>query len=321
MRREWLEKDYYQVLGVDRGASPKEISAAYRRLAKQHHPDNNPGDAAAEARFKDISEANAVLSDPEQRKQYDEARELLSHGTFVGGPGGGAQYVRIDDLGDLADIFGGGLFGGLGDLFGTGAERPRGGARGGARGAGRRGPRRGGDIEAEVSLSFHEAVQGTTRALQVEGPEGRRQVTVKIPAGVNDGSRIRLRGQGQPGAQGGPAGDLYVRLHAGSHPVFSRSGRDLKVQVPLAFTEAALGADIAVPTLDGKVTLRVPPGTSSGRTFRVKGKGVAAAEGTGDLLVTVEVTVPKHLSDEARALLEQLRSEEAGHNPRSHLGV
>jgi len=317
VRREWLEKDYYQVLGVDKGASPKEISAAYRRLAKQHHPDNNPGDAAAEARFKDISEANAVLSDPEQRKQYDEARELLSHGTFVGGPGGGAQYVRIDDLGDLADIFGGGLFGGLGDLFGMGGE----GARGRVRPAGRRGPRRGGDIEAEVSLSFHEAVQGATRTLQVEGPEGRRQVTVKIPAGVGDGSRIRLRGQGQPGAQGGAAGDLYVRIHAGSHPLFSRSGRDLKLQVPLTYTEASLGADIAVPTLDGKVTLRVPPGTSSGRTFRVKGKGVATAEGTGDLLVTVEVTVPEHLSDQARSLLEQLRREEEGHNPRAHLGV
>jgi molecular chaperone DnaJ len=320
VRREWLEKDYYQVLGVDRGASAKVITAAYRRLAKQHHPDNNPGDAAAEARFKDISEANTVLSDPEQRKQYDEARELLSQGTFVGGPGGGAQYVRIDDLGNLADLFGGGLFGGLGDLFG-GGEGARAGTRGGGRSAGRRGPRRGGDVETEVSLSFHEAVQGTTRTLAVEGPEGRRQVLVKIPAGVSDGSRIRLRGQGQPGSQGGPSGDLYVRIHAAAHPLFERSGRNLKVQVPLAFTEAALGADIAVPTLDGKVTLRVPPGTSSGRTFRVKGKGVAAAEGTGDLLVTVEVTVPAHLSDEARALLEQLRREEAGQNPRAHLGV
>ena len=316
MRREWLEKDYYQVLGVDKGASQKEISAAYRRLAKKSHPDNNPGDAAAEARFKDVSEANSVLSDPEQRRQYDEARELLSRGTFVGGPGGGAQYVRIDDLGDLADAFGGGLFGGLGDLFGMGGDRPRGG-----RGGARRGPRRGGDVEAEVSLSFHEAVQGATRTLQVQGPEGRRQVVVKVQAGVNDGSRISLRGQGQGGSDGGPAGDLYVRIHAASHPVFARSGRDLKIQVPLAFTEAALGADIAVPTLDGKVTLRVPPGTASGRTFRVKGKGVATAEGTGDLLVTVEVAVPEHLSDQARSLLEQLRHEEAGHNPRAHLGV
>ncbi|MFH1330431.1 MAG: DnaJ C-terminal domain-containing protein [Actinomycetota bacterium] len=314
MRRDWLEKDYYQVLGVDRGASPKEITAAYRRLAKQHHPDNNPGDPAAEARFKDISEANGVLSDPEQRRQYDEAREMFSRGTFVGGPGGGAQYVRIDDLGDLADLFGGGLFGGLGDLFGAGGEPAPG------RGA-RRGPRRGGDIETEMSLSFHESVQGTTRTLTVQGPEGRRRVAVKIPAGVDDGSRIRLRGQGQPGNRGGPAGDLYVRIHAAAHPVFGRSGRDLKVQVPLAFTEAALGADIAVPTLDGKVTLRVPPGTATGRTFRVKGKGVAAADGAGDLLVTVEVTVPDHLSDEARSLLEELRRLEAGHNPRAHLGV
>jgi len=309
VRREWLEKDYYEILGVDRGASEKEITAAYRRLAKKHHPDNNPGDAAAEARFKEVSEANAVLSDAEQRSQYDQAREMFSRGTFVGDPGGGAQYVRIDDLGDLGDLFGGGLFGGLGDLFGAGGRRaqPR--------------SRRGGDVEAEVSLSFHEAVQGTTRTLTVQGPDGRRQVTVKIPAGVNDGARIRLRGQGQPGRQGGTAGDLYVRVHAGSHPLFARSGRDLKVRLPISFTEAALGADITVPTLDSKVTLRVPPGTSSGRTFRVKGKGVAAAEGTGDLLVTVEVAVPKDLSPEARSLLEQLRRAEEGHNPRAHLGV
>ncbi|HSQ36742.1 MAG TPA: DnaJ C-terminal domain-containing protein [Acidimicrobiia bacterium] len=309
MRREWLEKDYYEILGVDRGASEKEITAAYRRLAKKHHPDNNPGDAAAEARFKEVSEANAVLSDAEQRSQYDQAREMFSRGTFVGDPGGGAQYVRIDDLGDLGDLFGGGLFGGLGDLFGAGGRRAQ--------------PRsqRGGDVEAEVSLSFHEAVQGTTRTLTVQGPDGRRQVTVKIPAGVNDGARIRLRGQGQPGRQGGTAGDLYVRVHAGSHPLFARSGRDLKVRLPISFTEAALGADIAVPTLDGKVTLRVPPGTSSGRTFRVKGKGVATGKGTGDLLVTVEVAVPKDLSPEARSLLEQLRRAEEGHNPRAHLGV
>jgi molecular chaperone DnaJ len=309
VRREWLEKDYYQILGVDRGASEKEITAAYRRLAKKHHPDNNPGDAAAEARFKEVSEANAVLSDPEQRSQYDQAREMFARGTFVGDPGGGAQYVRIDDLGNLSDLFGGGLFGGLGDLFGTGGRRPQ------SR------TRRGGDVEAEVSLSFHEAVQGATRTLTVQGPDGRRQVTVKVPAGVSDGARIRLRGQGQPGRQGGPAGDLYVRVHASSHPLFARAGRDLKVRVPISFTEATLGADIAVPTLEGKVTLRVPPGTSSGRTFRVKGKGVATAKGTGDLLVTVQVAVPEDLSPEARSLLEQLRRVEEGRNPRAHLGV
>ena len=309
MRREWLERDFYQILGVDRNATDKEITAAYRRLAKKHHPDNNPGDAAAEARFKDISEANSVLSDPEQRRQYDQAREMFSRGTFVGGPGGGAQYVRIDDLGDLGDLFGGGLFGGLGDLFGQAGRRPQ------SR------PRRGGDVEAEVSLTFHEAVQGATRILTVEGPEGRRQVTVKVPAGVSDGARIRLRGQGRPGVPGASAGDLYVKVHAGSHPVFQRSGRDLKVRVPISYTEAALGADVTVPTLDGKVTLRVPPGTSSGRTFRVTGKGVPTAKGAGDLLVTVEVAVPEDPSPEARALLEQLRQLESGRNPRAHLGV
>jgi molecular chaperone DnaJ len=306
VRREWLERDYYQILGVDRDATEKEITAAYRRLAKKYHPDNNPGDASAEARFKEISEANAVLSDAEQRQQYDQAREMFSRGTFVGGPGGGAQYVRIDDLGDLSDLFGGGLFGGLGDLFGTGRKQ------------GRARPQRGGDVQTEVSLTFHEAIQGTSRVLTMDGGH---QVTVKIPAGVNDGARIRVRGQGLPGGPGAPAGDLYVTIHAGSHPVFQRSGRDLKLRVPISFTEAALGADITVPTLDGKVTLRVPAGTSSGRTFRVSGKGVASAKGTGDLLVTVEVTVPKDLSPQARALLEQLRTAEAGDNPRSHLGV
>jgi molecular chaperone DnaJ len=309
VRRDWLERDFYQILGVDRSATEKEITAAYRRLAKKHHPDNNPGDAAAEARFKEISEANSVLSDPEQRRQYDQAREMFARGTFVGEPGGGAQYVRIDDLGNLGDLFGGGLFGGLGDLFGQAGRRSQ------SR------PRRGGDVETEVSLTFHEAVQGATRILSLEGPEGSRQVTVKVPAGVNDGARIRLRGQGRPGSQGASAGDLYVKVHAGSHPVFQRSGRDLKVRVPISYTEAALGADIAVPTIDGKVTLRVPPGTASGRTFRVTGKGVAAAKGTGDLLVTVEVAVPDDPSPEARTLLEQLRHLEAGHNPRAHLGV
>jgi molecular chaperone DnaJ len=308
VRREWLERDYYKILGVERGASEKEIKSAYRKLAQRYHPDNNPGDAGAEARFKEVSEAHATLSDAEQRRQYDQARDAFARGTFVGDPAGGAQYVRIDDLGDLSDLFGGGLSGGLSDLFG------------GGRGARSR-SRRGGDIETDVSLSFHEAVQGVTRTLPISGRDGHREVTVKIPPGVGDGARIRLAGKGEPGAQGGPAGDLFVRVHAGKHPLFDREGRDLKLRIPISFTEAALGADVTVPTLDGKVTLRVPSGTASGRTFRVTGKGVPTQKGTGDLLVTVDVEVPDELSPQARDLLEQMRNLESQHNPRAHLGV
>ncbi|MCB2223441.1 MAG: J domain-containing protein [Actinobacteria bacterium] len=305
MRREWLEKDYYQTLGVDPGASDKEIKQAYRRLAQQYHPDNNPGDADAEAKFKEVSEAYGTLSHAEDRKQYDAARDAVRRGTFTGGPGGGAQYVRIDDLGDLGDLFGGGMFGGLGDLFGFSGR------------TGRPAPQRGGDREAEVSLTFHEAVSGATKAIEADG----RRVTVKIPPGVEDGARIRVRGKGWPGGAGGPAGDLYVRVHAARHPIFDRSGADLRVEVPVSYTEAALGADVTAPTLDGKVTLRIPPGTPSGKTFRVKGRGIATPKRTGDLLVTVEVQVPDHLDDDARALLERLRDLEAPRNPRAHLGV
>lgn len=306
IRREWLERDYYAVLGVDRTASAKDIKKAYRALAQQHHPDNNPGDAAAEAKFKDVSEAYDVLSDEATRREYDQARDAFARGAYAGAPGGGTQYVRIEDLGDIGDLFGsGGMFSGFGDLFGGGRRA--------------RSPQQGGDLETEVSLSFHEAVEGTTRTLTVDGPGGRREVQVKIPAGVNDGARIRLRGQGRPGANGGPAGDLYVRVHAASHPIFSRSGKDLKLKVPVTVAEAALGATITVPTLAGTVTLKVPAGTQTGTVLRARGKGVDTPQGTGDLLVTVEVRVPEQASGEQRELLERLR--ELDENPRSHLGV
>jgi len=311
VRREWLEKDYYGALGVEKGASEKDIKRAYRKLAQQYHPDNNPGDTDAEARFKEVSEAYRVLSDPEERAHYDQARDAFARGTFVGGPGGGAgaQYVRIDDLGDLGDAFGGGLFGGLGDLFGFGGARRT------------RRPAKGPDLEAGIDLSFHEAIQGVTKTLTVNGPGGRRTVTTKIPAGVNDGARIRLRGRGAPGRDGGEPGDLFVRVHAGRHPIFDRDGKDLKVRLPISYSEAALGATITAPTLEGKVGLKIPPGTPSGKTFRVKGRGVSTPEDTGDLLVTVEIEVPEDLSPESRDLLEQLRAAESDHNPRSHLGV
>ena len=281
-RREWLEKDYYAVLGVDRTASAREIKSAYRKLAQENHPDSNPDDPEAEQRFKEASEAHAVLSNPETRKEYDQTRDAFARGAYAGGPGGSTQYVTIEDLGDLGDLFGG--LGGFSDLFGGRAT------------ARRSGPTAGSDAEAEVRLSFHEAVQGATRTLSVDG----RDVTVKIPAGVADGGRVRVRGKGRPGANGGPAGDLYVTVRTGGHPIFDRDGLDLEVTVPISFTEAALGANVTAPTLEGTVTLKVPPGTQSGKRFRVTGKGIVTPKRTGDLFVTVDVAVPEHLSDEER---------------------
>jgi molecular chaperone DnaJ len=307
MRKEWLETDYYAVLGVPKSASAKDIKKAYRALAQKFHPDKNPGDSAAEQSFKELNEAYDVVGDEETRKEYDHAREM---GYFVGGPGGGQQYVRVEDT------FGGGgggsrsrggpfdLFGDVGDLFQRAQPRqPR--------------PQPGRDLSAETSISFHDAISGTVKELSVNGS----QVKVKIPQGIEDGARIRVRGRGEPGANGGAAGDLYVKVRAAAHPVFGRSGINLTITVPITFVEAALGADIDVPTLDGTVRLRIPPGTPGGKTFRVTGKGVTSAKGTGDLLVTVEVVVPRDLSDEQRALLEEFRSTGPDEHPRSHLGV
>ncbi len=300
MRKEWLENDYYSILGVPKDAPEKDVKRAYRKLAQEYHPDKNPGDAAAELKFKELNEAYDVIGDAETRKEYDHAREM---GYFVGGPGGRQQYVRVEDL------FGGGggstfdLFGGVSDLFGRTARQPR--------------PQRGQDLSAEISLSFHDAISGTTRELSLDGS----RVKVKIPQGVADGARIRVSGKGEPGYNGGPSGDLYVKVHVAEHPVFGRRGRNLTIAVPITFLEAALGAEIDVPTLDGKVRLRIAPGTPTGKTFRVAGRGVAPDKGTGDLLVTVEVQVPDHLTDEQRAALETFRDTGPQPNPRAYLGV
>lgn len=306
MRKEWLERDYYDILGVEKVASEKAIKKAFRKLAQQYHPDANPGDATAEARFKDINEAYDVVGDPETRAEYDKVRDM---GYFVGGPGGagGQPYVRVEDL--FGGSPGGGgspfdLFGGLGDIFGRQT-------------APRSAPGR--DLTTEVSLSFHQAISGVTREMSING----ETVKVKIPQGVADGTKIRVKGKGGPGRDGGSNGDLYVIVNVASHPLFERSGkRDLRLTAPIAFAEAALGADIKVPTLDGSVKLRIPPGTPHGKTFRVAGRGVTDASGaTGDLLVTVEVTVPTDLTDEQRALLEKFRENGPEENPRAHLGV
>lgn len=320
--QDWFEKDFYAILGVPKNADAAAIKKAYRKLARTLHPDHNPGDAAAEAKFKEVGEAYAVLSDAEQRKQYDAVRAMAGGGARFAAGGGGAGGT-----GGFEDLFGG-LFGaGAG---GPGAGRVRysqagdggaagfedilgglfgGGAGGGAGRFGRRGPQRGADLEATTTLPFRQAVEGSTVTVQVEG----RTVTARIPAGVRDGQKIRLRGKGRPGSDGGDAGDLVIAVKVEPHPVFAIDGRDLRVTLPVTFDEAALGADVEVPTFGGgTVRVRVPAGTPSGRTLRVRGKGVttggsnggSSGQTAGDLLVTVQVVVPQRLSDEAKAAVE-----------------
>jgi molecular chaperone DnaJ len=305
MRKEWLEKDYYATLGVSKDAPGKEIKKSFRKLAREFHPDNNPDDAVAEARFKEINEAYDTLSDEDERKEYDHVREM---GYFVGDQGGRQQYVRVED------VFGGGegggfqdLLGGLGDLFGQ--------VQGGRRQQPR--PMAGRNLQSDLSLTFHEALVGPTKTIGVDG----RTVKVKVPQGIADGTKVRLKGKGEPGASGGPPGDLFVRIHVASHPVFGRAGkRDLTIDVPVTFAEAALGAVIQIPTLDGDTKIRVPAGTQVGTIMKVSGQGVETAKSSGDLLVTIDVTVPTDLSDTHRELLETFR-DDAPENPREHLGV
>ncbi len=304
MRKEWLEKDYYAELGVDKSASHDEIKKAFRKLARKFHPDNNPNNPKAEARFKEINEAYDTLSDEETRKEYDHAREM---GYFVGGPGGAQQYVRVEDLfGGNAGPRGGApqdLFGGFQDLFG-GARHPR--------------PQKGANMSGTVTLSFHEALAGPTKELVVNA----KRVKVKIPKGVADGTKLRVKGKGAPGVDGGPPGDLIVKVRVGSHPIFGRKGkRDLTIDVPITYTEAALGAAISIPTLNGSSKIKIPAGTQGGTTMKLSGKGVETAKGTGNLLVTLHIAVPTSISDEERDALDALRRAEDGWNPRAHLGV
>ncbi|WP_328464165.1 molecular chaperone DnaJ [Actinoplanes sp. NBC_00393] len=373
--KDWLEKDFYAVLGVTKSASPDEIKKAYRKLARDLHPDRNPGNKEAEEKFKAASEAYDVLADDKKRKEYDEMRSLFGSGAFRRGArtGGGAQF-------DPSDLFGG--FSGAGGA--AGADRRFGGSgfsdifssifSGGGGGAGpatRRGPQRGRDVETEVTLDFAQAVRGTTLPLTLRTPGAcdtcrgsgakpgttpracakcqgtglissnqgsfsfsepcrdcqgsgsivdekcpecrgtggvtkTRTINVRFPAGVADGQRIRLSGRGEPGDRGGPAGDLYVQVKVRPDDLFGRSGDDLTLTVPISMAEAVLGADLRVPTLDSPVTLRVPPGTPSGRKLRARGKGVVRKEGqAGDLIVTVEVQIPAGVTGEARDALEK----------------
>ena len=380
MNKDWLEKDFYAVLGVSKDATAEEIKKKYRKLARELHPDKNPGDKEAEERFKAVSEAYDVLSDDAKRKEYDEARSLFAGGGFrpggggygPGGFGGGQYNVNVEDL------FGQDA-GGFGDFLGGIFNRGRGGGRTPQ-------PRRGQDLESALTLSFDDALDGVTvplrlsteapcsschgtgakagtvprmcptcegsgqtsrnaggfafadpcvtcrgRGLYVDDPcttchgSGRglssRTVQARIPAGVKNGARIRLKGKGAPGERGGPNGDLLVDVTIAAHPVFDRKGDNVTVTVPVTFTEAALGGEITVPVpRGGTVKLKIPAGTANGRTFRVKGKGIRRKDGTnGDLLATVEVTVPQNLSSEAREALQAYAASTADHDPRSDL--
>ena len=280
-QREWFEKDYYAVLGVPKDASAKDITKAYRGLARKYHPDANPGDTAAEEKFKEISSAYDVLGDETKRAEYDQVRAMgPGMGGFGAGGPGGFQF----DMGgaDISDI--------LGQMFG-----------GAARGGFGNGPRRGQDMVTSVTLTFMDAAYGTE--ISVPGIDSK----VRVPAGVDDGQRIRLKGKGQPGRNNGPAGDLFVECRVVPHKLFGREGQNLLVKVPVSFTEAALGSTITVPTLDGTdVTLRLKPGTQSGSRHRVKGHGIGAAGRRGDLIVTVEVAVPTELSAEEEKALQEL---------------
>jgi molecular chaperone DnaJ len=321
--QDWFDKDFYKILGVSKDVSDAELKKTYRKLARTYHPDSNQGDAAAEAKFKEVSEAYSVLSDSEQRKEYDQIRAMGSGARFTssGQGAGGFEDVfsmfsqgrgpRAQSAEDFDDIFS--MFNQQpGGRFGSGRfGQPSGGFRGYG------GPTKGSDVTARTTIDFITATKGETISLQ--GEDG-RPFKVKIPAGVSDNQKIRLRGRGRPSMDGGENGDIVVQVTVRAHPVFTRDGLNLRVTVPVTFTEAALGATIEVPTLGGDpVKLRVAPGTPSGRVLRVKGRGVQTDKGTGDLLAEVQVAVPSHLDDQAREALERYHQLEPKENPRADL--
>jgi curved DNA-binding protein len=325
-------KDYYSTLGVAKTATEKEIKQAYRKLARKHHPDVNPGDKTAESKFKEINEAYEVLGDPEKRKKYDElgANWRMYEQAGAGGPG--AQGFRGAPFGgDWNAQFGAGGPGGgfrtmtqdevremFGDedpfsdffhaFFGGASAGP---APGGARARGRHRPQQGRDFEQEIELGLEDAYRGTTRRLAISQDGQPRTFDVRIPPGVVDGSRVRVAGEGEPGASGGKAGDLYLRVRLAAHPQFERKGRDLHTSVPVPVTTAALGGEAEVATLDGKpLRLKVPPGTQNGQVFRLKGHGMPTPgkpEEHGDLYAKVDVQLPRELTPEQRRLFEELR--------------
>jgi DnaJ-class molecular chaperone len=320
------KKDYYEVLGLSRSASVEQIKKAYRRLARKYHPDTAGKDSATTEKFKEVQEAYEVLSDPEKRQNYDRFGHVGPESGWSGGlrpggakPGGGWRYqtytTRPGQQGtdfDFSDIFGGGGGGGMEDIF----EQLRG-RTGSRRGRARAESRRGEDIEHTVQVGFEEAIRGTTRdiVMTVQDSDGRQRqerLEVKIPAGIANGGKIRLRGKGQPGVNGNN-GDLIITVMVAEHPYFRREGNDLILDVPVTPAEAGLGTKIDVPTLDGTTTVTIPPGSSSGRKLRLKGRGIPSHRGeqTGDLYLVLKIVLPSELDGRSRELLEEF----ARHNP------
>lgn len=304
--QDWLEKDFYKTLGVSKDVSDAELKKVFRKLARKYHPDSNPGNAKAEATFKEVSEAYDVLSDKEQREEYDQIRAMGAGGArftpggqgfedvFGANFGGGHPGAHYSTGGGFEDLFGG--------MFGGGAPR---------------GPQRGRDISTSTVLDLETAVEGTTVTLRTAGRDSTR---VRIPAGVKDGQKIKVRGKGELSPDGGAPGDILLTVQVRKHPVYKREENNLRLTVPITFTEAVLGATIEVPTLGGgSVKLRVQPGTPSGRVLRVKGRGVKTAKATGDLLAEVQVAVPSHLTDEQRDALDAWHEAEPKEDPRADL--
>ena len=314
--QDWFDKDFYAVLGVSKTVSDAELKKVYRKLAREFHPDSNPGDKKAEARFKEISEAYTVLSDSNTRQEYDQIRAMGSGARFTaGGPGGGGGFE--DMFGNLfgggngrvrfqpgsEDLFGG-LFGGGGNPFGG---SPRGGGN----------PRKGADLTAAITIDFRTAMNGGEVTLDTKGS---KPLHIAIPAGVSDKQKIRVRGKGEASMTGGPAGDLVLTVSVTDHPVFSRDGNNIRVDVPVTIPEAILGATIEVPTLNGeRVKVKVPANTPSGRVLRVRDRGITVKGKRGDLLATILIVTPDAITDQAKSLIEKFAAAVGDGNPRDAL--
>ena len=297
--QDWIEKDFYKILGVSKDVSDAELKKVYRKLAKENHPDLHPGDAKAEAKFKDISEAYDVLSDKKQREEYDAIRAMGGGARFQAGGHGAGGFEDV-----FSNLFGGG-FQGQGFPGGFGGF-----------GGGGFGPQRGADLTSTSTVDFIDSIKGTTLKINV----GSETVNLKVPAGINDGQKLKVAGKGQASPNGGVKGDLVVTIKVRKHPVFTRDGDNVRVTVPVTIAEAILGATIQVPLLgEAPVKLKVSPGTPNGRTLRVKGKGVQKPGKEGDLLATVEIAVPAHVSDEAKEFIEKFNSELPDEDPRADL--
>ena len=323
--------DYYEALGISRSASVDDIKKAYRKLARKYHPDMNPGDAAAEEKFKEVSEAYEVLTDPEKKKMYDQfGHAAFGQGDFSGqgGPGGarwhwggsggpGRGFEGFEGF-DFGSSSGGEGFGSFSDIF---SELF------GAAGGGRRTytranrPRKGEDLQYSMQIDFMDAVRGKSATISVNTGQGHETLSVTIPAGVHDGSRVRLKGKGGSGLAGGPPGDLFIVTQIAPHPYFRREGDDIYIDIPISITEAALGAQVTIPTVDGPTRLTIPPGTQGGQKLRLKGKGAPHLKGNGrgDMFAVVKIAVPKNIPEDGKKLLKEF-GEQSAYDPRAGLG-